>query len=212
MVFMKIILLLWFFVTLSFAAHPLAELSVTMGSFMKGNFVNEIMFLEEIRAQENQAISTFLLKPQNPKDKEQLTFIKALKTNHSFQDETLTEIVDQNRDLLCKNGFLDKLQSADIQYVYEFHFSSKEEKIRYHFGANECPKALLKEVQPQQISKNTEWNSMSEERLKTYIDNDKVTSLKTKQEMIHDYPSMTNKEKSFMLELYEFNEMMNQSK
>ena len=209
---MKIILLLWFFVTLSFAAHPLAELSVTMGSFMKGNFVNEIMFLEEIRAQENQAISTFLLKPQNPKDKEQLTFIKALKTNHSFQDETLTEIVDQNRDLLCKNGFLDKLQSADIQYVYEFHFSSKEEKIRYHFGANECPKALLKEVQPQQISKNTEWNSMSEERLKTYIDNDKVTSLKTKQEMIHDYPSMTNKEKSFMLELYEFNEMMNQSK
>lgn len=209
---MKIILLLWLFVTLSFAAHPLAELSVTMGSFMKGNFVNEIMFLEEIRAQENQAISTFLLKPQNPKDKEQLAFIKALKTNHSFQDETLTEIVDQNRDLLCKNGFLDKLQSADIQYVYEFHFSSKEEKIRYHFGANECPKALLKEVQPQQISKNTEWNSMSEERLKTYIDNDKVTSLKTKQEMIHDYPSMTNKEKSFMLELYEFNEMMNQSK
>lgn len=209
---MKITLLLCLFVILSFAAHPLAELSVTMGSFMKGNFVNEIMLLEEIRAQENQAISTFLLKPQNPKDKEQLAFIKALKTNHSFQDETLTEIVDQNRDLLCKNGFLDKLQSADIQYVYEFHFSSKEEKIRYHFGANECPKALLKEVQPQQISKNTEWNSMSEERLKTYIDNDKVTSLKTKQEMIHDYPSMTNKEKSFMLELYEFNEMMNQSK
>lgn len=209
---MKIILLLWLFVTLSFAAHPLAELSVTMGSFMKGNFVNEIMFLEEIRAQENQAISTFLLKPQNPKDKEQLAFIKTLKTNHSFQDETLTEIVDQNRDLLCKNGFLDKLQSADIQYVYEFHFSSKEEKIRYHFGANECPKALVKEVQPQQISKNTEWNNTNEERLKTYIDNDKVTSLKTKQEIIHDYPSMTNKEKSFMLELYEFNEMMNQSK
>jgi hypothetical protein len=212
MVFMKIILLLWFFVTLSFAAHPLAELSVTMGSFMKGNFVNEIMFLEEIRAQENQAISTFLLKPQNPNDKEQLAFIKALKTNHSFQDETLTEIVDQNRDLLCKNGFLDKLQSADIQYVYEFHFSSKEEKIRYNFGANECPKALLKEVQPQQISKKIEWNNTNEERLKTYIDNDKVTSLKTKQEMIRDYPSMSNEEKSLMLELYELNEMMNKSK
>jgi len=198
--------------TFSFAAHPLAELSVTMGSFMKGKFVNEIMFLEEIRAQENKVLTTFLLKPQNPKDKEQLAFIKALKTNHSFQDETLTEIVDQNRDLLCKNGFLDKLQSADIQYVYEFHFSSKEEKILYHFGANECPKALVKEAQPQLISKNAEWNSTNEERLKTYIDNDKVTSLKTKQEMIHDYPSMTNKEKSFMLELYEFNEMMNKSK
>ncbi len=208
----RILLFLCACATFSFAAHPLAELSVTMGSFMKGKFVNEIMFLEEIRAQENQAISTFLLKAQNPKDKEQLAFIKALKTNHSFQDETLTEIVDQNRELLCKNGFLDKLQLADIQYVYEFHFSSKEEKIRYHFGANECPKALVKELQPQQISKNTEWNSMSEERLKTYIDNDKVTSLKTKQEMIRDYTSMTNEEKSFMLEVYEFNAMMNKSK
>lgn len=208
----KILFILWSSATFSFAAHPLAELSVTMGSFMKGKFVNEIMFLEEIRAQENQAISTFLLKPQNPKDKEQLAFIKALKTNHSFQDETLTEIVDQNRELLCENGFLDKLQLADIQYVYEFYFSSKEEKIRYHFGANECPKALVKEAQPQQISKNSEWNSMSEERLKTYIDNDKITSLKTKQEMVRDYSSMTNEEKSLMLELYEFNEMMNKSK
>ena len=44
------------------------------------------------------------------------------------------------------------------------------------------------------------------------MENDNVTSAKIKQEMVRDYPSMTNEEKSLMLELYEFNEMMNKSK
>lgn len=131
------------FLTFSLSgAESLVEMIVKMGNIMKGQYVDDVLYLEEVYGKDNKAISSFIIKAKNPKDKEQTDFINEMKSNPVFREEVLEEFTRQNREKLCKNSFLERLKAIDLTYVYEFHFVSKDQPLRKMIQARECPAVM----------------------------------------------------------------------
>lgn len=195
-----------------FGAEPLVDLIVQMGSTMKGHFVDDVLYFEEIHADENKAISSFIIKAKNPKDKEQSGFVKEMKKNSPFREEVLEEFARQNRDKLCENIFLERLQAINLTYVYEFRFTPKDTPIRKTINASDCPKALPQNIESTEIPQKVEWNETKEIQLKGFIAKDKVMQERDKQKMLLDLPVLSNQEKEIILEIYEMGEKLSNVK
>lgn len=195
-----------------FGAEPLVDLIVKMGSTMKGHFVDDVLYFEEIHADDNKAITSFIIKAKNPKDKEQSSFVKEMKKNSPFREEVLEEFTRQNRDKLCENIFLERLQAINLTYVYEFRFTPKDAPIRKTINASDCPKALPQNIESTEIPQKVEWNETKEIQLKGFIAKDKVMQECDKQKMLLDLPVLSNQEKEIILEVYEMGEKLSNVK
>lgn len=131
------------FLTLSLSgAEPLVEMIVKMGNMMKGKYVDDVLYLEEVYGKDNKSISSFIIQAKNPKDKEQTNFVNEMKSDPIFREEVLEDFTAQNREKLCKNLFLERLKAIDLTYVYEFHFVSKDQPLRKTIQARECPAVI----------------------------------------------------------------------
>lgn len=204
----KILLTIVFLSASVFGAEPLVDLIVQMGSSMKGHFVDDVLYLEDVYADENKAISSFIIKAKNPKDKEQSSFVKEMKKNAPFREEVLEDFTHQNREKLCKNIFLERLQAINLIYVYDFRFTPKDTAIRKIIRASDCPKAPPQNSEATDSFKKVEWNENKEMRLKEFIAKDKGMQESDKQKMVLDLPILSDQEKEIILEVYEMSEKL----
>lgn len=118
--------------------EPMVQFIVDIGNIMKQKQVNEIMFFEGVRAENNKVISAFVFKPQNKNSQEQIDTIQGLRDYKDARKEFMQEFAAENRETLCKNKLLPKLKEIDLTYVYQFRFEKEQNFEEASISAREC--------------------------------------------------------------------------
>lgn len=135
----KIALICCLFAKLLFAEEkPTVQWMADIGNIMRQKRVNEIMFFEGARADNNKIVSSFVFTPQDKSSKEQIDVIEGLRNHKYARKEFVRELADENRDMLCKNKFLPRLKEIDLTYVYKFRFDDGDEIDEVSIRAREC--------------------------------------------------------------------------